>query len=97
MKFIHVIHRPIPRLTIIFLSHFIRFCLRFGDLQKNTHEENREWNMQEEIFSIIFNYCELFGSLILIIIVHAKRDTEISMQNVVVVLGLFFQAKKIIS
>ena len=46
--------------------------------------------MQLEIFSIIFNYCELFGSLILIIIVHAKHDTEISMQNVV---G-FFQAKK---
>ena len=26
MKFIHVIQRPIPRLNIIFLSHFIRFA-----------------------------------------------------------------------
>ena len=42
MKFIHFILRPIPRITIIFLSHFIRFCPRYGDLQKHTHEENRE-------------------------------------------------------
>ena len=38
--------------------------------------------------------CELFGSLILLIIEHAKRDTEMSMQNV---LSCFSSEKKYIT
>ena len=43
MKFVHVIHRPIPRLTIIMSSIFIRFCPRYGNLQKHTHVGNKDF------------------------------------------------------
>ena len=90
MKFIHVNRRPISRLTIIISSFFIRSCPRYGNLQKHTMKKTVNEICNRKFFQS-FNYYELFGSLILIIIEHAKRHTQISMQNVG---GVFFKRKK---